>query len=34
MDTMSERTRLNYLYARTVIGREASMPAVRRLDLH
>jgi hypothetical protein len=34
MDTMSERARLNYLYARTVIGRELSMPAIRRADLH
>jgi hypothetical protein len=29
MDTLSERARHNYLYARTVIGREFSMPAVR-----
>ena len=34
MDGMSDRARLNYLYARTVIGREVSMPAVRPLDLH
>jgi hypothetical protein len=34
MDTMSERARLNYLYARTVIGRELSMPAIRCADLH
>ena len=30
MDALSERARHNYLYARTVIGREFSMPAVRR----
>lgn len=29
LDTLSGRARLNYLYARTVIGREFSMPAVR-----
>ena len=29
IDALSERARLNYLYARTVIGREFSMPAVR-----
>ena len=34
MDTMSDRARLNCFYARTVIGREVSMPAVRPLDLH
>jgi hypothetical protein len=34
MDTMSERARLNYLYARTVIGRELSMPAVQPRELH
>jgi hypothetical protein len=30
IDALSSRARLNYLYARTVIGREFSMPAVRR----
>ena len=30
LDALSERARLNYLYARTVIGREFSMPALRR----
>lgn len=30
MDALSERARENYLYARTVIGREFSMPAVQR----
>ncbi len=29
IDTLSSRARLNYLYARTVIGREFAMPAVR-----
>lgn len=29
LDALSSRARLNYLYARTVIGREFSMPAVR-----
>ena len=29
IDTLSIRARLNYLYARTVIGREFFMPAVQ-----
>lgn len=28
LDALSDRSRLNYLYARTVIGREFAMPAV------
>jgi hypothetical protein len=28
IDTLSSRARLNYFYARTVIGREVAMPAV------
>jgi hypothetical protein len=28
MDAMSERARLNYLYARTVIGRDLTTPSV------
>jgi hypothetical protein len=32
MDTLSERARLNYLYARIGIGREFSVPAVERRD--
>ena len=28
LDTLSERARLNYLYARTVIGRDFAMPRV------
>ena len=34
IDALSERARHNYLYARTVIGREFAMPAVRLSDLH
>lgn len=30
IDALSSRARLNYLYARTVIGREFATPAVRR----
>ena len=30
IDSLSARARLNYFYARTVIGREFSMPAVQR----
>ena len=30
MDALSERARENYLYARTVIGREFSVPAVQQ----
>ena len=30
LDALSERARQNYLYARAVIGREFSLPAVRR----
>jgi hypothetical protein len=29
IDTLSSKARLNYFYARTVIGREVAMPAVR-----
>ena len=29
LDTLSERARANYLYARAVIGREFEFPAVR-----
>ena len=34
IDSLSERTRNNYLYARTVIGREFAMPAVQPSALH
>jgi hypothetical protein len=30
MDGLSERARLNYLYARAMIGREVDVPAVER----
>jgi len=30
IDSLGTRARLNYFYARTVIGREFSMPAVQR----
>jgi hypothetical protein len=30
LEALSERARLNYLYARTVVGREFAMPALRR----
>ena len=30
LDALSDRAKLNYLYARTVIGREFSCPEVRR----
>ena len=29
IDTLSAQARLNYFYARTVIGREVAVPAVR-----
>jgi hypothetical protein len=29
IDTLSAKARLNYFYARTVIGREVAVPAVR-----
>lgn len=31
LDALSERARVNYLYARAVVGREFAMPAVRLL---
>jgi len=34
IDGLSTRVRLNYLYARTLIGREFSMPAVLQRTLH
>ena len=34
IDALSERSRSNYLYARTVIGREFSMPAVLPKRMH
>jgi hypothetical protein len=34
LDTLSERARNNYLYARAVVGREYFLPEVHVCDLH
>lgn len=34
IDSLSDRARANYFFARTVIGREFAMPAVQPCDLH
>ncbi|HEX6708633.1 MAG TPA: hypothetical protein VF169_28105 [Albitalea sp.] len=34
IDSLSAKARLNYFYARTVIGREFSVPSVLRCALH
>lgn len=34
LDALGEQARLSYFYARTVIGREFAMPAVRPLVLN
>lgn len=34
LDTLSERARNNYFFARTVIGRDFAMPAVCRTFTH
>ncbi|CAG1019678.1 hypothetical protein BURC_04586 [Burkholderiaceae bacterium] len=34
IDSLSERARLNYLYARAMIGLEVAMPAVQLQSLH
>jgi len=34
IDSLSERARSNYFFARTVIGREFAMPAVQPSSLH
>jgi hypothetical protein len=34
IDALSARTRLDYFYARTVIGREFARPAVQASTLH
>lgn len=34
LDALSPRALQNYLYARTVIGREVSMPVVQRCFIH
>ncbi|MBT9524961.1 MAG: hypothetical protein IV105_06855 [Rhizobacter sp.] len=34
MDALSERARVRYLYARTVIGREFTAPCVQPVSVH
>lgn len=34
LDRLSERARNNYLYARAMVGRELTVPAVESLELH
>lgn len=34
LDALSERARINYFYARTVIGREFAMPCVEPRTVH
>ena len=34
LDSLSDRARHNYLFARAVVGREYATPAVLRADLH
>jgi len=34
MDALSERARINYLYARTVVGRELATPDVQPACVH
>jgi hypothetical protein len=34
LDSLSERARNNYLFARGMVGRELAVPAVRRATLH
>ena len=34
LDRLSDRARNNYLYARAMVGRELSVPAVEALTLH
>jgi hypothetical protein len=34
IDALSERTRIEYFYARTVIGREFALPAVQARSFH
>ncbi|GAP33564.1 hypothetical protein ABXN37_00055 [Piscinibacter sakaiensis] len=33
LDALSERARVNYLYARAVVGREFAVPVVRPVDM-
>lgn len=34
LDALSDRARMNYLYARAVVGREFHAPAVQAAELH
>jgi hypothetical protein len=34
IDALGHKARLNYFFARTVIGREVALPAVQRCTLH
>lgn len=34
MDTLSDRARLNYLYARAMVGKELQYPAVETAAVH
>lgn len=34
LDLLSEQARNNYFYARAMVGRELTVPAVEALDLH
>ena len=34
MDLLSDRERINYLYARAMVGRDLAAPAVRPMGLH
>lgn len=34
LDSLSERARNNYLYARAMVGRELAVPALRPSELH
>lgn len=34
LDSLSDRARNNYLYARAMVGRELSVPALRPCDMH
>ncbi|HSV36009.1 MAG TPA: hypothetical protein VLI46_10660 [Ramlibacter sp.] len=34
LDGLSERARTNYLYARAMVGRELSVPALRASSMH
>ena len=34
LDSLSDRARTNYLYARAMVGRELSVPALRPCEMH